>query len=61
MAMTGDQTRTGKMAVSMSRSARPATGGNKNVQSSARRKSSGSQVPAGRIGRTHKGPDQGNG
>lgn len=43
-----------------SNQARSATGGNKNLQSQARRKSAASQVPSGRT-TPLKGPDKGTG
>ncbi len=49
----------GRVAESMSKRKRPATSGNKNLQSRARRKGNG--VPESMIARTHKGPDLGTG
>ena len=48
-----------RQAERKSKSSRPATSGNKNLQSRASRK--GAQVPTGMVGRTHKGPDLGDG
>lgn len=55
MADRGDMERTGKRMMAMSKRSRPATSGNKNVQSRARRKGAGAQLMRG-MQRPLKGP-----
>lgn len=57
--MANDMETTGRKMVGMSKKSRPATSGNKNVQSRARRKGHG--VPDGMVGRVIAGPDKGTG
>lgn len=59
--MRGTTTSTAMHMKDVSGRRRPATGGNKNVQTAARRKSAMSQTKGEMVGRSIKGPDRGDG